>query len=80
MSGAGTYGSGRVERKKSMLRGEYKPRTDDGVGEAGKGREQLVERRTTSKLNFEELTIGDLQRLEELAGEFASGTGERERC
>ena len=69
LSGAGTYGSGRVERKKSMLRGEYKPRTDDGVGQLGStGREHLVERRTTSKLNFEELTIGDLQRLEELAG------------
>lgn len=47
------------------MRGEYKPRTDDGVGEG-------EERRTTSRLNFEELTISDLQRLEELAGEYCT--------
>lgn len=62
-SNGSSFGLGRIDRKKSMLRGEYKPRTDDGVGEGSDG-----ERRTTSRLNFEELTISDLQRLEELAG------------
>ena len=49
-------------RKKSMLRGEYKPMKDDGVGEGS----DRVE--GPSRLNFEELTISDLQRLEQLAG------------
>lgn len=67
-----------MDRKKSMLRGEYKPRQDDGVGEGG-ARERRPEglsrtasegsKRTTTRVDFEELTIRDLQRLEELAGE-----------
>ena len=61
-AGRGGYGTGRVDRKKSMLRGEYKPMKDDGVGEGG----DRVE--GPSRLNFEELTISDLQRLEQLAG------------
>lgn len=64
---------GRVDRKKSMLRGEYKPSSNDGVGE---GEREARLSRTTSdggqgsgrRLNFDELTISDLQRLEELAG------------
>lgn len=61
-AGLGGYGGGRVDRKKSMLRGEYKPMKDDGVGEGS----DRVE--GPSRLNFEELTISDLQRLEQLAG------------
>ncbi|CEQ41509.1 SPOSA6832_03235 [Sporobolomyces salmonicolor] len=93
---------GRPGRRVSMLRGEYKPRKDDGVGEGGLGgggvgTAQL--RRTASSggagagsrrsmsgstLNFEELTIKDLQRLEELAAKAESegateGEGEGER-
>jgi hypothetical protein len=66
-----------MERKKSMLRGEYKPQTGDGVGENEPG--GAVKRSTSvggagsrrmpsTKLDFQELTINDLQRLEELAG------------
>lgn len=82
MGGRGGYagaGGGIVDRKKSMLRGEYKPRTDDGVGEGLPQRERRPEglsrtasegsKRTTTRVDFEELTIRDLQRLEELAGE-----------
>lgn len=69
-----------------MLRGEYKPRTDDGVGEESEttttsgspttptGDQSRRIRisggsRTTARGSFEDLTIKDLQRLEELAGE-----------
>ncbi|KAM0753297.1 hypothetical protein T439DRAFT_354725 [Meredithblackwellia eburnea MCA 4105] len=89
-------GGGRVDRKKSMLRGEYKPRTDDGVGEMKKkvsGTEQVQgddagsQKRTdapATRLNFEELTISDLQKLEQLAARAeaeaaAEGEGEGER-
>lgn len=65
-----------------MLRGEYKPRQGDGVEEEGQPRirERRPEglsrtasegsKRTTTRVDFEELTIRDLQRLEELAGEW----------
>jgi hypothetical protein len=57
-----------------MLRGEYKPRTDDGVGmgegEGVKRTKSERERWEAPRLKFEELTISDLQRLETLAGEF----------
>lgn len=83
----------RINRRASLLRGEYKPRQGDGVGGDGGslsdgGVTEL--KRTTSDgnrrggggagagpaggfrrggvLNFEHLTIKDLQRLEELAG------------
>ncbi|GAA5877501.1 hypothetical protein JCM1840_003874 [Sporobolomyces johnsonii] len=89
---------GRLGRRVSMLRGEYKPRKDDGVGEGGSGggEGRTAELRRTassggagagsrrSTLNFEELTIKDLQRLEELAAKAESegateGEGEGER-
>ncbi|SCZ87915.1 BZ3500_MvSof-1268-A1-R1_Chr2-3g05383 [Microbotryum saponariae] len=94
---------GRLDRRKSMLRGEYKPRTDDGVGEAssegptsepkrlsrGKsegafGSGSQGSRRTSGRINFDELTISDLQRLEELAARAEAeaateGEGEGER-
>jgi hypothetical protein len=66
-----------------MLRGEYKPRQGDGVEEEGQPRmrERRPEglsrtasegsKRTTTRVDFEELTIRDLQRLEELAGELS---------
>lgn len=67
-----------------MLRGEYKPRKDDGVeGRSGVGigvGVELMRRRASegggarrpaaAGHGFEELTISDLQRLEELAGSF----------
>lgn len=68
-----------MDRKKSMLRGEYKPNKDDGVGEgASLGEGALLIRakseagRKNGRPNFDELTISDLQRLEELAGSFPS--------
>jgi hypothetical protein len=68
-------GGNRVSRRASLLRGEYKPRTDDGVGESeNAGIKRTASdggrRERRSVLNFEELTIKDLQRLEELAGAF----------
>lgn len=96
---AGSLGAGgqqRPVRRASLLRGEYKPRQDDGVGEendergGGGARPRLGSRtgrrssgdlkrtasdgsrgagRRGSVVSFEELTIKDLQRLEELAGE-----------
>ncbi|KAK4049913.1 hypothetical protein OIO90_005302 [Microbotryomycetes sp. JL221] len=104
-----------VDRRKSMLRGEYKPRSDDGVGEdsnvskdansnelvgedVNKGLTRTTSdkssggshvRRTSGRFDrhqqhFEELTIKDLQRLEELAAKAeaeaaANGEGEGER-
>jgi hypothetical protein len=61
-------GGGRVGRKKSMLRGEYVPSRDDGVGDGAAGGATGERREVASKLKFEELTISDLQRLEMLAG------------
>ncbi|KAK4050225.1 hypothetical protein OIV83_003546 [Microbotryomycetes sp. JL201] len=99
-SGAGgpnRQGGARVDRRKSMLRGEYKPRSDDGVGEdsaAPQGHHGSTRldrtasdgssRRTSGRYHFEELTISDLQRLEELAAKAeaeaaAAGEGEGER-
>lgn len=68
------FGSGRIDRKKSMLRGEYTPAKGDGVGETGASGKQSAgtEGRTAGRLNFEELTIKDLQRLEVLAGSSTS--------
>jgi hypothetical protein len=67
----------RIDRKKSMLRGEYKPRTDDGVGEQSINAGDQARRtkssessRKSGRSNFDDLTIRDLQLLEELAGEF----------
>ncbi|GAA5990251.1 hypothetical protein JCM10908_005894 [Rhodotorula pacifica] len=95
-------GGSRVGRRASLLRGEYKPRQDDGVGESsptatgsGTGTTSELKRTTSdgnrrgvggglrrgSVINFEELTIKDLQRLEELAAKAeAEGTtaGEEE--
>ncbi|GAA5833088.1 hypothetical protein JCM11251_006512 [Rhodosporidiobolus azoricus] len=85
----GTAGRG-VGRRVSLLRGEYKPRQDDGVGEneekppgvegvkrtASDGGAGRGSRNRRSTLNFEELTIKDLQRLEELAAKAeAEGVG-----
>ncbi|KDE06364.1 hypothetical protein MVLG_03272 [Microbotryum lychnidis-dioicae p1A1 Lamole] len=93
---------GRLDRRKSMLRGEYKPRTDDGVGEESsegstsepkrlsRGKSEGAfgsfqgSRRTSGRINFDELTISDLQRLEELAARAEAeaateGEGEGER-
>lgn len=99
---------GRVNRRASLLRGEYKPRANDGVGDeevpppvprigeehlgggagGGDGGGGAVpvtaikrttsdgaaarQRRSRHTLNFEELTIRDLQRLEELAAKAES--------
>ncbi|SCV74846.1 BQ2448_7875 [Microbotryum intermedium] len=93
--------AGRLDRRKSMLRGEYKPRTDDGVGEESsevlasggkrlsRGRSEGAFgssglKRTSGRINFDELTISDLQRLEELAASAEAeaateGEGEGER-
>jgi len=73
-----------------MLRGEYKPRDNDGVSlesDSMGGLKRTGSRRdeVTGGLAFEELTIRDLQRLEELAkkaereegGEGVEGEGER---
>lgn len=86
LGGGGSTGLG---RRKSTLRGEYKPSQGDGVGESKS--ETIVEEGATgeerdaagggaglglggvrghTRLNFEELTIDDLQRLEQLAGEL----------
>ncbi|GAA5917550.1 hypothetical protein JCM6882_001727 [Rhodosporidiobolus microsporus] len=86
----GTGGRG-VGRRVSLLRGEYKPKKDDGVGEekeptqtgadgvkrtASDGGAGRGSRNRRSTLNFEELTIKDLQRLEELAAKAeAEGAG-----
>jgi len=70
-----------------MLRGEYKPRVNDGVESEGVGVGMGGLKRTGSRrdqvtggLAFEELTILDLQRLEELAkkAEREGGEGEEE--
>lgn len=86
----GSAGTSRIGRRASLLRGEYKPRQDDGVGESaastgGGGiapRSDLLQRTSSegnrrgrrSVVNFEELTIKDLQRLEELAGAYAGAS------
>ncbi|GAA5912434.1 hypothetical protein JCM8208_005169 [Rhodotorula glutinis] len=91
--------TGRPTRRASLLRGEYKPRANDGVGDDERERpppvprideEHLVkrttsdgaaakQRRSRNTLNFEELTIKDLQRLEELAAKAeAEGNTEGE--
>lgn len=85
-AGRGAYSSGRVERRKSTLRGEYKPTSDDGVGDGEDGehtKKALSDgnrRKSTSKILFEELTISDLQRLEQLAAraEAEGAQGENE--
>lgn len=75
-----SLGGGRVDRRKSMLRGEYKPRQGDGVGDSDgeDGARPRLDRTGSSGgrrrsarggMSFDELTISDLQRLEELAGE-----------
>ncbi|GAA5825816.1 hypothetical protein JCM5353_002443 [Sporobolomyces roseus] len=77
----------RIGRRASMLRGEYKPRVNDGVESEGVGSGMGGLKRTGSRrdqvtggLAFEELTILDLQRLEELAkkAEREGGEGEEE--
>ncbi|GAA5844219.1 hypothetical protein JCM3766R1_000973 [Sporobolomyces carnicolor] len=106
----GSRAGGGVTRRSSMLRGEYKPRANDGVSleedDAGSGRGASGDaplyrggslKRTSSQssatslsgggggLAFEELTIKDLQRLEELAQRaereqaLNEGEGEGER-
>ncbi|GAA5985856.1 hypothetical protein JCM11641_005322 [Rhodosporidiobolus odoratus] len=84
----GAAGGRGVGRRASLLRGEYKPRKDDGVGETPEKPAAPSIKRTTSErqsnrrstLNFEELTIRDLQRLEELAAkaEAEGGAGDAE--
>ncbi|GAA5933709.1 uncharacterized protein JCM15063_001389 [Sporobolomyces koalae] len=82
-------------RRNSMLRGEYKPRANDGVESSDE--HSTVSRRSSTRtssssmpggggvLAFEELTIRDLQRLEHLAAkaereqELQEGEGEGER-
>ncbi|GAA6054724.1 hypothetical protein JCM3770_000049 [Rhodotorula araucariae] len=93
VAGVGPAAGGRMNRRASLLRGEYKPRANDGVGDAP--REQVPpvpalqrtasdggargQRRSRNTLNFEELTIKDLQRLEELAAKAeADGTTDGE--
>ncbi|KAM0786275.1 hypothetical protein ACM66B_001755 [Microbotryomycetes sp. NB124-2] len=88
----GTRQSGRLDKRKSMLRGEYKPSSDDGVpehqsNERGKGLARTASdgsRRTSGRYEFKELTISDLQKLEQLAAKAeaeaaAAGEGEGER-
>ena len=71
---ASGFGSGRIDRKRSTLRGEYIPGRGDGVGERdpalAERRPSTGGRRSANGLNFDELTIKDLQRLESLAGTF----------
>lgn len=80
-------GMGRMDRRKSMLRGEYKPRQGDGVGDSASegesdslgGPRPRLDRTASAGgrrrsgfrggMSFDDLTISDLQRLEELAGE-----------
>ncbi|BGP41622.1 hypothetical protein JCM10449v2_005613 [Rhodotorula kratochvilovae] len=86
----GGAGPGRMNRRASLLRGEYKPRAGDGVG--GDAREEAIppvpslartasdgaargQRRSRNTLSFEELTIKDLQRLEELAAKAEAEGG-----
>ncbi|KPV74142.1 uncharacterized protein RHOBADRAFT_54003 [Rhodotorula graminis WP1] len=97
--GPGGAPTGRPTRRASLLRGEYKPRANDGVGDERREQpppvprideEHLVkrttsdgaaakQRRSRNTLNFEELTIKDLQRLEELAAKAeAEGNTEGE--
>ncbi|GAA5852147.1 hypothetical protein JCM8547_006682 [Rhodosporidiobolus lusitaniae] len=85
LSATGGRGGARVGRRASMLRGEYKPSQDDGVGDAPEGAVKRTasvggtRRGSRNTLNFEELTIKDLQRLEELAAKAeAEGKGDDE--
>ncbi|KAI0742052.1 hypothetical protein C8Q80DRAFT_1123757 [Daedaleopsis nitida] len=65
---ANSVGSTELGRKRSMLSRQYKPSANDGVGEQ---EEKVVplRRNRTSYANVPQLTISDLQKLEELAEE-----------
>ena len=57
-------------RKRSMLSRQYKPSPNDGVGESDEEEHVVPLRRNrTSYANMPQLTINDLQKLEELAEE-----------
>ncbi|KIY66458.1 hypothetical protein CYLTODRAFT_455373 [Cylindrobasidium torrendii FP15055 ss-10] len=60
---------GSLSRKKSMLSRQYRPSANDGVGEGAE--EEIVPVKRTPSLYRQgpQLTISDLQRLEELADE-----------
>lgn len=61
--------TGSLSRKKSMLSRQYRPSANDGVGEGAE--EEIVPVKRTPSLYRQgpQLTISDLQRLEELADE-----------
>ncbi|KAI0737099.1 hypothetical protein C8Q80DRAFT_1276651 [Daedaleopsis nitida] len=56
-------------RKRSMLSRQYKPSGNDGVGEQEEKVIPLRRNRTSYSANILQLTISDLQKLEELAEE-----------
>lgn len=52
-----------------MLSRQYKPSANDGVGEGEEEKVVPLRRNRTSYVNVPQLTINDLQKLEELAEE-----------
>jgi hypothetical protein len=58
---------GQLARRKSTLSKQYTPSTDDGVPVAGEEAASSLAKQT------EQLTLSDLQRLEELTSELGSG-------
>ncbi|KAH9921721.1 uncharacterized protein BXZ73DRAFT_51713 [Epithele typhae] len=63
---------GGLGRKRSMLSRQYKPSPHDGVGENEEEPVVPLRRNRTSFLNMPQLTISDLQKLEELAEEAST--------
>ena len=68
-SRSNSVGSSSLGRKRSMLSRQYKPSPNDGVGENDEEEHVVPLRRNHSYANMPQLTINDLQKLEELAEE-----------
>ncbi|KAI0793806.1 hypothetical protein C8Q74DRAFT_533076 [Fomes fomentarius] len=64
-----SVGSTDLGRKRSMLSRQYKPAANDGVGEEENDEVVPLRRNRTSYASVPQLTINDLQKLEELAEE-----------
>lgn len=64
-----SVGSTDLGRKRSMLSRQYKPAPNDGVGEEEDDEVVPLRRNRTSYASVPQLTINDLQKLEELAEE-----------